>query len=148
MQQHCRGQPKLKYVASLGFPGGSVVKNLPSNVEAPRLISGSEDLPEKEMAIPSSIFCLGKTPWTEEPGGLQALRSQRVWHGLVTKHARIASLRKGKRKERGQKPTKQEEDKNTTLYKDLKTKFHLTEPQIFTSLTLTRVSYLVKGIYF
>ena len=46
-----------------------MVKNLPSNVEDPGLIPGSEDLPEKEMATPSSIFCLGKTPWTEECRG-------------------------------------------------------------------------------
>ena len=34
---------------------------------------------EKEMATHSSIFA-GKTPWTEEPGGLQSMGSQRVAH--------------------------------------------------------------------
>ena len=33
---------------------------------------------EKEMAIHTST--LGKTPWTEEPGGLQSMGSQRVRH--------------------------------------------------------------------
>ena len=40
---------------------------------------GWEDPREKEMAIHSSI--LGwKIPWTEEPGGLQSMGSQRVRH--------------------------------------------------------------------
>ena len=34
---------------------------------------------EKEMAIHFSILA-GKIPWTEEPGGLQSLGSQRVGH--------------------------------------------------------------------
>ena len=36
-----------------------------------------EDLLEKEMATHSSILAW-KTPWTEEPGGLQYKGSQRV----------------------------------------------------------------------
>ena len=39
---------------------------------------------EKQIATHSSI--LGwKIPWTEEPGGLQFTRSQRVGHHLATK---------------------------------------------------------------
>ena len=41
---------------------------------------GWEDPLEKEMAIPSSILAW-RIPWTEEPGGLQSTRSQRVEHG-------------------------------------------------------------------
>ena len=40
---------------------------------------GGEDPLEKEMAILSSILAW-QTPWTEEPGGLQSMRSQRVRH--------------------------------------------------------------------
>ena len=40
---------------------------------------GWEDPLEKEIAIHSSILAW-KIPWTEEPGGLQSLRSQRVEH--------------------------------------------------------------------
>ena len=40
---------------------------------------GREDLLEKEMAIHSSILAW-KIPWTEEPGGLQSMGSQRVGH--------------------------------------------------------------------
>ena len=40
---------------------------------------GWEDPLEKEMAIhPSAVAW--KTPWTEEPGGLQSVGSQRVGH--------------------------------------------------------------------
>ena len=45
---------------------------------------GWEDALEKEMAIHSSILAW-KIPWTEEPGGLQSMGSQRVGHDLATK---------------------------------------------------------------
>ena len=45
---------------------------------------GCEHPLEKEMATHSSILAL-EIPWTEEPGGLQSMRSQRVKHDLVTK---------------------------------------------------------------
>jgi len=37
---------------------------------------GQEDPLEKEMATPSSIIAW-KIPWTEEPGGLQSMGSQK-----------------------------------------------------------------------
>ena len=40
---------------------------------------GHEDLLEKEMAPHSSILAW-KIPWTEEPGRLQSMGSQRVRH--------------------------------------------------------------------
>uniref|UniRef100_A0A452FA52 Uncharacterized protein n=1 Tax=Capra hircus TaxID=9925 RepID=A0A452FA52_CAPHI len=40
---------------------------------------GWEDPLEKEMATHSSILAC-RIPWTEEPGGLQSTRSQRVGH--------------------------------------------------------------------
>ena len=40
---------------------------------------GPEDLLEKEMAIHSSTIAW-KIPWTEEPGRLQSMGSQRVGH--------------------------------------------------------------------
>ena len=43
-----------------------------------------EDPLEKEMATHSSLLAW-KIPWTEEPGGLQAMGSQRVGHNLATK---------------------------------------------------------------
>jgi len=40
---------------------------------------GGEDPLEKEMEI-HSIILAWKIPWTEEPGGLQSMKSQRVRH--------------------------------------------------------------------
>ena len=45
---------------------------------------GQEDPLEKEMATHSSILAW-EVPWTEEPGRLQSVGSQRVGHDLVTK---------------------------------------------------------------
>ena len=45
---------------------------------------GWEDPLEKEMATHSSILAW-EIPWTEEPGGLQPMESQRVRHDLGTK---------------------------------------------------------------
>ena len=68
----------------MGFPGGSVVKNLPAKQEMCVRSLGWEDPLEKEMATHSSILAW-EIPWTEEAGGLQSMRSQRVRHDLVTK---------------------------------------------------------------
>ena len=40
---------------------------------------------EKEMATHSSIL-VWKLSWTEKPGGLQFIESQRVWHNSLTEH--------------------------------------------------------------
>ena len=40
---------------------------------------GQKDLLEKEMAAHSSTLAW-KMPWTEKPGGLQSMGSQRVRH--------------------------------------------------------------------
>ena len=55
------------------------VKNLPAMWETWVLSLGQEDPLEKEMAIHSSFLAWG-IPWTEEPGGLQSIGSQRVGH--------------------------------------------------------------------
>ena len=41
---------------------------------------GREDPMEEEMAAHSSMLAWG-IPWTEEPGGLQSMGSERVGHG-------------------------------------------------------------------
>ena len=58
----------------MGFPGGSMVENLPANAGDKGLIPGLEDPLEKEMATHSSILAK-KIPQTEEPGGLQSMGS-------------------------------------------------------------------------
>ena len=62
-----------------GFPDGSVLKNPPVKQETWVRSLGWEDPLEEEIATHSSILAW-KTPWTEEPGGLQSLGSQRVAH--------------------------------------------------------------------
>ena len=69
---------------SLIFPGGSVVKNLPAKQETSIQSLSWEDNLEKEIATHLSIFAW-EIPWTEEPGRLQSMESQRVEHDLVTK---------------------------------------------------------------
>ena len=45
---------------------------------------GQEDPLEKQMATHSRILAW-KIPWTEEPGRLQPMGSQKVRHNLVSK---------------------------------------------------------------
>ena len=66
------------------FPGGSVVKNLPAKQEMQVQSLGWEDPLEEEMATHPSILAW-RIPWTEEPGRLWSMGSQRVRHDLATK---------------------------------------------------------------
>ena len=56
-----------------------MVKSLPAMRETRVRSLGREDALEKEMATHSSILAW-RIPWTEEPGELQSLGSQRVRH--------------------------------------------------------------------
>ena len=56
-----------------------MVKNLPAMWETWVRSLSWEDPLEKEMATYSSILAW-KIPWTEEPGELQAMGSQKVGH--------------------------------------------------------------------
>ena len=60
-----------------GFPGGSVVENLPVMQETQVLSLGWKEPLEKSMAAHSSILAW-RIPWTEEPGGLLSKGSHRV----------------------------------------------------------------------
>ena len=67
-----------------------MVKNLPASAGASGAwvqgtILGQEDLLEEEIAAHSSILAW-EIPWTEEPGGLQSVVSQRIRHDLVNGH--------------------------------------------------------------
>ena len=55
------------------------VKRLPTMWETRVQSLGWEDLLEKEMATHSSTLAW-KIPWTEKPGRLQSMGSQRVRH--------------------------------------------------------------------
>ena len=56
-----------------------MVKNLPAMQETWVQSLGQEDLLGEEMAAHSSISTW-RIPWTEEPGRLQSMGSQRVGH--------------------------------------------------------------------
>ena len=60
----------------LASPVAQLVTNLPANAEDVGSILGQEDALEEEMATHSSILAW-EIPWTEEPGGLQSMRSQK-----------------------------------------------------------------------
>ena len=67
----------------LGFPGGSDSKESACNAGDMVWSMDREDPLEKEMATHSSVLAW-RIPWTEEPGGLQSMGSQRVRHDWVT----------------------------------------------------------------
>ena len=56
-----------------------MVNNLPAVQETQVPSLGREGSLEKGMATHSNILAW-RIPWTEEPGGLQAMGSQRVGH--------------------------------------------------------------------
>ena len=59
----------------MGFPSGSVVKNLPAIQELQETwvqSLGWKDPLEEGMATHSSLLAW-RIPWTEEPGGLQSM---------------------------------------------------------------------------
>ena len=56
-----------------------MVKNLPPMQETQVQSLGQEDALEEGMATHPSILAW-RSPWTEEPGGLQSMGSQRVGH--------------------------------------------------------------------
>ena len=56
-----------------------MIRNRPAMEETQVRSQGQEDPLEKGMATHSSILAW-KTPWTEEPGGLQSMGSQRAGH--------------------------------------------------------------------
>ena len=56
-----------------------MIKNLPETQETWVQSLGGEDPWEREMATHSNILAW-RIPWTEEPGGLQSMGSQRVSH--------------------------------------------------------------------
>ena len=71
-----------------------VVKNLAAIQETRIQYLGWEDLLKKGMAT-HSVFLPGESPWTEEPGRLQARRSQRVRQDCVTKHTLLSTFLQG-----------------------------------------------------
>ena len=79
----------------MGFPGGATGKE--PACQCRRLQSYGSDpwvgkIPWRRKWQPISIYLVflpGESPWTEEPGGLQSMGSQRIRHDWVTQHTFI-----------------------------------------------------------
>ena len=69
---------------SLDFPGGSEVKASVCNAVDLGSIPGSGRCPGEGNGNSLQYSCLGN-PWTEEPGGVQSMGSQKSRTDLVTK---------------------------------------------------------------
>ena len=66
--------------------GSAVIQNLPANTRDVGMIPGSERSSGERNGTHSSILAW-KIPWTEEPGGLQSMGSQRVRPDTVTERS-------------------------------------------------------------
>ena len=79
-------------VYTWGFPGGTSDKEPHQQCRRHKKIwvqsLGGEDPLEEGMATHSSIL-VWRSPWAEEPGGLQSMGSQRVGHDRAHTHACI-----------------------------------------------------------
>ena len=64
----------------LGFSGGSDDKESTCNEGDLGSIPGLGKIPRRRAWQPTPGFLSGESPWTEEPGGLQSMGSQRVRH--------------------------------------------------------------------
>ena len=63
----------------MGFPGGSVVKNLPANAGDASSTPGLGRCSGGGNGNPLQYSCLGNPMDREEPGGLQFMGSQKRW---------------------------------------------------------------------
>ena len=70
------GHETLWEKCSGASPVSQRVKNPPAMQETPVQFLGREDPPEKGMATHASILAW-EIPWTEEPGKLQSMASQK-----------------------------------------------------------------------
>ena len=60
----------------MGFPGSSASKESTCGAGDPGSWVGK--IPWRRDRLPTPVFSPGESPWTEEPGGLQSMGSQRV----------------------------------------------------------------------
>ena len=72
---------------SKGFLGGSDGKESTCNAGNLGLISRLGRSSGRRAWQPTPVFLPGESPWTEEPGGLQFMGSQRVIHHWAAKHS-------------------------------------------------------------
>ena len=76
-----KGRKQINRCLGLGASlVAQTLKNLPAMQETQVQSLGQEDLLEKEMATHSSVLSW-RIPWTEKPGRLESMGSQRVRQG-------------------------------------------------------------------
>ena len=72
-----------------GFPGTSASKESANNAGD---LAGFDPLVGKilwrKAWQPTPVFLPGESPWTEDPGELRSMGSQRVGHSSVSKHCK------------------------------------------------------------
>ena len=68
-----------------GFPGSASSKESGCHCRRHGFDLSQEDPLEKGMATHSSILAW-EIPWTEQPGGLQSMKLQKIRHNWSTKH--------------------------------------------------------------
>ena len=74
----------------IGFPGGAIGKEPPCQCRRRKRPRVGKILWRKAWQ-PTPAFYPWRIPWTEEPGGLQSMGSQRVGHDWATKYTRVIS---------------------------------------------------------
>ena len=72
------------------FLDGSASKESACNV-GDRFDPWVRKIPWRSAWQPTPVFSPGESPWTEEPGRLQSMESQRVGHDWATKHSKRES---------------------------------------------------------
>ena len=97
-----------------------MVKHLPTMWENPVQSFGREDLLEKEIAIHSSILAW-EIPWTEDPGRLQSMGSQRVRHYWATSLSLTKTFKRGWNLRLNFRQKKKKKLKQTQLYWEIRT---------------------------
>ena len=96
------------------------VKNLPAVQETQVQVLGWADPLEKEMVIHSSMLAW-RIPWTEEPGGLQFIGSQRVGHDWASKRSTHTAQMKGlSQLEKGENSRNEQKSSYTPIKINLK----------------------------
>ena len=75
-----------------------MLKNLSAIQETQemRIQSHGQEDPWRKKWLPTPVIVAWRIPWTEEPGGLQPMRLQRVGHDWKTEHAHTVATQKVK----------------------------------------------------
>ena len=87
---------KRVVIQETGFPSSSTGKDSACQCRRPRFDLRVEKIPWRRAWKPTPRFLSGESPWTEEPGGLESMVSQRVRHDSATKHSTYRKQGRGR----------------------------------------------------